>query len=395
MTALLVRVAQANNIHLDGDGHQFPVFEAEMRRRLWQFCVIMDIRTSEDRGSHPLLYGLASNINSPTPIDDDAFGPDSTSPLIPHSGPSENVITLAMGMSCAMFELLMSPHNQDSSSPESPALQTEQGLLGAVRRLETTFIHTAEPHHRKSQYAAITARLVILRLWLGIQYPVSSQPVETRPRINRETMLQSAVSALELSEKLAAPPFENWRWLSESFVQWHPLAVALSELCIQTEGPLVANSWKVVDRSFTRWREMIADTAKGNLWKPIRKLLKRAKAARAAALMKTMSLGEPSQPQWHQPQPMPYAQFAPQGMHQHTPQQMMTPMSQQGMMMVTPPYDSLNMDPSYLFEYPTELRSMEMEPPMVVEGALNYSPWAEFLHDTMVDEAGVDSGDSV
>ena len=366
-----------------------------MRRRLWHFCVILDIRGSEDRGSDPLLTASSHNTQVPTSADDDSFGPNSNQPLVTKVGPAENVITLTQGMSCAIFEHLGNPETFNPPIGQH-SLHTEQGVVAAVRRLESTFIHSAESNHPQSRYAAYVARIVILRLWLVIQYPLASQPVATRPRVNRDTMLKAAIAALELAEKLMSPPWEErWGWLTETFVQWHPLAVALAELCVQTEGEVVDNAWNCVERVFSTWKEKIADTAKGSLWKPIRKLLKKAKAARANAMMKNMKLGEPSQSQWHHMQTPQPLQFTPQLMHPQQQQQMMTPIPQPNLMMVTPPYDSMNMDPSYLFEYPAELRNVDFEPKLQMDGTPNFSPWNEFVHDTMMDD-GVDSGgDSV
>ena len=391
------------------------MFEAEMRRRLWHYCIILDIRASEDRGSDSLIQTNSYNTLSPTSIDDDAFGPGSTEPLVPKLGPAENVITLTQAMACAIFEHLGNPETYNPQIGQA-SLYTEQGVLAAVKRMENAFIRTVDPTHKASLYAADVARICILRLWLAIQYPLSSQAVPTRPRVNAQTLLETAVSALELSDKLLKPPYEeHWRWLAETFVQWHPLAVTLSILCTQTTGPEVEHAWKVVELTFATQKEKIADSAKGALWKPIRKMAKRARAARAAALMHNMTLDEqhrqqqqqamppPMQHQhqhWQQPplpgmmQPHPHYSY--QGMPQPIPQQMMTPISATPGSMISTPYDPMHMDPSYLFEYPPDIRNVEFEAQFQNIEGMPINPWNDFLHDTMAEEAGMDSGgDSV
>ena len=44
------------------------------------------------------------------------------------------------------------------------------------------------------------------------------------------------------------------------------------------------SQWRVVEGVFPKWSDIIADTKRGSLWRPLRKLYKKAKAARRAAL---------------------------------------------------------------------------------------------------------------
>ena len=58
------------------------------------------------------------------------------------------------------------------------------------------------------------------------------------------------------------------------------MAVVLAELCVQTNKPLVDRAWFIVDALYEPWSERIADTSKGMLWRPIKKLYAKARAAR-------------------------------------------------------------------------------------------------------------------
>lgn len=87
------------------------------------------------------------------------------------------------------------------------------------------------------------------------------------------------------------------------WVQWHPLAVAAAELCLQTEGPLVERAWKVVDAAFQQYSEIVADTKTGMLWQPIQKLMKKAKQNRRTAQMAILGLGNADQDTAMQPLP--------------------------------------------------------------------------------------------
>ncbi|EEY17744.1 conserved hypothetical protein [Verticillium alfalfae VaMs.102] len=82
----------------------------------------------------------------------------------------------------------------------------------------------------------------------------------------------------------STPQAARFHWWYDMYPQWHPLAVALAELCAQTEGELVDRAWVVVEGAVPRLESMVADTRKGPLWRPVKKLLKKARGLRAEAL---------------------------------------------------------------------------------------------------------------
>jgi hypothetical protein len=142
------------------------------------------------------------------------------------------------------------------SKDGQPLLHTEDELIGYVRALESDFIHRADLTNLKSRYASEIARMVILKLWLIAQYPFSSHPIVTPMCVSQETMLRTPVSVMELSERMTQGPWVGrFAWWSNCYVQWHPLAVALAELCVQKDGELVQRAWKIVDKVYPLWKE--------------------------------------------------------------------------------------------------------------------------------------------
>ncbi|KAJ4261551.1 hypothetical protein NW762_006979 [Fusarium torreyae] len=390
LTSLVIRIAQGMSLHRDGDGHRFTPFIAEMRRRLWHFIVVLDIRGSEDRGSDATLTRSGFDTIEPTAIDDDDFGPDSPGPLVPKSTPAENVICLCTAMCSGIFGFISHPHHNSRGETEH-FLYTEDELISHIRRLETNFIHTARPNHLPSLYASEIARVVILKLWLNIQYPFNGGPAPDRPRVSKETMLRTAISIIELRERMTKQQWEDrFAWWTDTYVQWHPLAVALAELCVQTEGELVDKAWVVVEHTFPSSREHIADTAKGSLWRPIKKLLKKARAARTEALLRRMNLNADMNMG-------PTASFMPpamdpmaQSLQFNTNQQQMAniPTSGPGL---TAQYDTSSMDPSILFD-PPELLNLDFGTGLEQGVPMEWSYWTEFFNDTQMETSPGGSG---
>ncbi|KAH6885837.1 hypothetical protein B0T10DRAFT_85386 [Thelonectria olida] len=396
LTALLIRLAQGQGLHRDGHGKRFTPFIAEMRRRLWYFCVVLDIRGSEDRGSDAILSYPGYNTIMPTPIDDDDFGPDSIGPLAPkESGPADNVILMCTAKCSSIFGHMA--HPPDSAAEAAHVTYTEKDLVTHIRQLEEGFIHTAVPGHLPSMYASEISRLVILKIWLNIQYPFTENVAPVRPRVSRETMLRTALSVMELRYRMTQREWQmRFAWWTDTYVQWHPLAVALAELCVQTEGELVDRAWEVVDQNFPKSRENIADYAQGALWRPIKKLLKKAKAARAEALMGKLSINETpinetltngivtnETPITALPPPESIPLPAPEPI----PDPFTNPGFQDSLGFLPDTFDSTTMDPSILFNYPPELLMMDMGPEIGQEGPVEWSLWNEFLNDTRKDNS--------
>jgi hypothetical protein len=82
----------------------------------------------------------------------------------------------------------------------------------------------------------------------------------------------------------------KWGWLFRTYVQWHAIAFILSELCIRTKGEAVERAWRALEATAGRWWFPLNDNSpygkgqQGCLWKPLRKLLAKAKGAREKEL---------------------------------------------------------------------------------------------------------------
>ncbi|KAI0452485.1 fungal-specific transcription factor domain-containing protein [Xylaria acuta] len=327
LLGLPIRLAQALNIHQDGDGtphSRLTPFEAEQRRRLWWQLIVLDIRAAEDRGTGTIIARGSYDVRLPHNIDDVEFGPDTTTPLRDRPGPSDATFGLFTAQSSGIF--LWSEYARQNVG--------EEETVRRARHLEEQFVKGADPGHVGSYLASVTVRLIILKMWLVMRYPLhprggtmpgtaagqgktapstlpardvaaipdvsgsgsSASPSSTTtttaisprrasPFVSHQSTLRTAVSIMELAEFSESGPYsDRFRWWAETYVQWHPLAVTLAELCAQTEGDVVEHAWQVVEVVFPRWSDRIADLKRGSLWRPIRKLYKKAKAAREAAL---------------------------------------------------------------------------------------------------------------
>ena len=344
----MLRLAQAIGLHRDGNGLAFSPYEAELRRRLWWQIVVLDVRGVEDRGTEAMISIDSYNTRMPMNISDSEFGPESTEPLVDREGASDTTFSLCTAMSCDVFLYLHNPqarfYKPDMNGTMQVVQPSEDDMVRRVQALEERFVKGADMNFYQSALAAHTVRLIILIFWLSLQYPFQvrqqhasfgkatggaaatgasaaagsgttghhTQPGGGRPRarVSREHVLHTAVAIMELQQHGKDGPFaERFGWWTENYPQWHPLAVALAELCSQTSGPLVDRAWAIIDSVLEQWSDQIADTKAGTLLRPIKKLLKKARAARAEAQMSRLDLnkgpGEPATQQQQTPAQTP------------------------------------------------------------------------------------------
>jgi hypothetical protein len=353
-----------------------------MRRRLWWQVLVLDIRASEDRGTEAIISKDSYNTRLPVNINDDDFGPQTKDRLVDAQGPTDMIYSLCTSMSSGIFGYLGHPQTKiDASGQESQFSLAEEEIIKQAQRLESLFVHTANPSHYPSSQASVIVQIVILKIWLIIQYPFQPKQSVSKPRVSRESMLRTAVSTMELTDLLYNSPFsDRYSWWSETYIQWHPLAVALAELCVQVEGDLVDRAWIIIDKVFPKWRESIADTKRGTLWRPIKKLLRKAKAARAEAQMKALSLT-----------PSTISEGDATTRQARTPNVAISPppataqpvSAEQLMNTAAGVFGEVTIDPSYFFQFPPEMFGTDFieDYNQTNVASMDWTPWNEFVTD--------------
>ena len=246
---------------------------------------MLDSHSSNDRGSDTLIKAPEYNTRLPSNINDSDISPNSTVQPAARVGITEMSCGLMIASSMKrLWELLHVPLGDYERPPRE--IQYDWGKRQALVEQHIEFVHENFIQHCdpkillhsfiKGVSAAVDPllRLIVLR-------PIQRHPAVKRPRFDSAVILGLCIDLFEASHKVYLDPsIRQWGWFF--WVQWHPMAVALAELCSYTEGPLVEPAWHVTDNAFQQWADQVADTRRGRLWRPIEKLYKKAKANKAA-----------------------------------------------------------------------------------------------------------------
>ncbi len=292
LTGLLIRLAQGLGIHRDGQRFGLSPFETEMRRRLWWQISSLDARASEDQGSDPSIVEQSFDTKFPLNINDEDIDPGMKETPKEHEGATEmtfDLIRYSMGVTVRRLSYAPPGEGRCRTMNASLSIEDKERMIEDLHQyLEKKYLkhcHMSVPLH---WVAATVARLILAKMWLVVHHPFSRSdagaglPQETKDRLFRTSLEVIEFSRLLETEKTTL----RWGWLFRTYVQWHAIAFVISQLCIRTIGPEVDKAWMVIEGVFDDWGGTVTSNQRGMLWKPLRKLMAKARAERAKALKK-------------------------------------------------------------------------------------------------------------
>ena len=273
----------------------------------------LDVRSLEDRGSDPFIFESSFNTMKPLNINDDDMDPDSMEPMTDRQEFTEMTKSRISHLvwECANRLGYSPPGREDPENTST--ISPVQRKLNMIEELETklekdVLIH-CDPNNPLAWVTSVVVRLIGSRLRIAVFHPPwDDLRGMIQQYVPRELVLKTAVENLEYSHLLnTEPAVAHWRWYFNTRVQWHALAATLAELCVQDKGPLVERAWRVVDAVFEHWAEHVADSKRGMLWRPIKKLMSKASSKRAESSMKSMFITpQQSLPQFTTPSYGPF-----------------------------------------------------------------------------------------
>ena len=293
LTGLIVRIAQTIGVHRDGEHFGLAPFEVEMRRRLWWQVCILDTRASEDHGCDPTIIEQAFDTKLPLNINDVDITPDM------NEFPTERQGCTDMSFCLLRFEVANTFRRINYVPPGPPracgeyfanvTLQDkEKWITECHQRLEERYLKHCDMSIPLFWVTATVARLMMSKMWLMVYHPFQRQDGgATLPAETKEKLFITSLENIEYSLLLETEARTmKWGWLFKTYMQWHALAFILSELCLRTKGDLVERAWNAVEKTRDgRWGMHITeDTRAGHLWRPLKKLYRKAKEARQQGL---------------------------------------------------------------------------------------------------------------
>lgn len=292
LTGLLIRMGQSLGLHRDGQQFDLSPFETEMRRRLWWQICSLDVRTSEDHGSDPSIAEQSFDTRFPLNVEDEDIDPDMKETPVEREGRTEMTFDLIRyTVSTTVRRLSYAPPGQGPCSVKNASLTMEdkERLIEELHQyLESKYLKYCDKERPLDWVSATVSRLILAKMWLIVHHPsLRDNGGAGLPQATKDRLFRTSVEVIEFSHLLETERLtQKWGWLFRTYVQWHAVAFVLSQLCIRAPGPDVDKAWTAVDSVFEDWGGVVSASKRGMLWKPLRKLMARARSVRAQQLAK-------------------------------------------------------------------------------------------------------------
>ncbi|KAJ8109389.1 hypothetical protein OPT61_g7497 [Boeremia exigua] len=292
LTGLVVRIAQTLGIHRDGSHFGLLPFEIEMRRRLWWQVCVLDARSSEDHGCDPTIVEAQFDAKMPLNVNDTDLHPDMTEFPQERTGFTDMTFSLIRFEVANIFRRILyvppGPVRCTELFANLTITEKENWITQCHQQMEEKYLKNCDMSIPLCWVTATISRLIMSKMWLIVYHPHqrkdggASLPQETKDKLFITSLENVEYSILLETEARTM----KWGWLFRTYVQWHAIAFLLSELCVRTKGQAVERAWRALEATAGRWWFPLNDASpdrkgqQGCLWRPLRKLLAKARAAR-------------------------------------------------------------------------------------------------------------------
>ena len=286
MIAVVTRLALGLGLHRDGSHFGLTPYETEMRRRVWWYIYLLDVKSSEYQATSPQIREGDYDTLLPLNINDDDLSSDLADVPQERTGFTEMTLTLVR---CEILISRRKSMQMTSQGVEGPNIlfQNRNLVLEESKRLldqrYLQFCDLSIPIH---WVTAAIARVALARLWLVSHFSLlTAEGFDPSPWPDQcDVLILTAIEVLEFVYLLETN--ENttkWSWLFQGYVQWQSFAFLLSELCVRPESSLSDRAWMAVSRIWDRWNDWMVHK-EGFIMRPLRRLTERAAAVRARHL---------------------------------------------------------------------------------------------------------------
>lgn len=285
MIAVVTRLALSMGLHRDSSHFELSPFETEMRRRLWWYIYLLDVRSSDSQATRPQIREGDYDTKLPLNINDDDLSPHMVETPLERIGFTEMTLTLVRCEILILHRKLMqlSSFGVDTNRHHELFQNRLQAIEEARIALDKRYLQFCDLEIAIHWVTATIARMALARSWLVSHFSLMRVEGFQRGQIpgKCDLLIFTAIEVLEFIYLLESHNnTKKWSWLFQGYIPWQVLAFVLSELCVRPTSPLSDRAWVAVDRAYERWNGPMGNRL-GLMMRPLERLRNRAAAIRA------------------------------------------------------------------------------------------------------------------
>ncbi|KFY91665.1 hypothetical protein V500_04535 [Pseudogymnoascus sp. VKM F-4518 (FW-2643)] len=249
-------------------------FTKEIHKRLkWQLWYL-DRRASDDHGKDACSPDPMKDWELPLNINDEDMDPAMTAAPTARKGWTEMSFCLIRFGIANTSRLL----EGDLSQSQKERMINECGFK--IQRDHLRYCDNSQQIHWLAQHVSY---VMISEMWIKLYNDEwLSTNFSSGIHVTRNQILLTAIDIVDTPRRLEAEPqAKRWKWLLTAYLQYHPLAFLLNELCHSQQGDTLERAWTVTEDAFKRWTDDNKTSKNGEL---LLEMMDRAKAIRAQTI---------------------------------------------------------------------------------------------------------------
>ncbi|KAI1128683.1 fungal-specific transcription factor domain-containing protein [Nemania abortiva] len=289
LTGLVVKIAQSLGLHRDGTHFDnLTPFDIEMRRRLWWAICVLDLRSAEDQGCELTVVERSFDTRFPLNVNDSDISPEMTEFPPERIGSTDMTFCLIRYEICGLSRRVHAAASGMSPCPKDSQITLEEHedkLIEMYEHIDQKYLKPCPDKETDllNWVSATIARLIMSKMSLVIYQPLMPSTGVDLPSDVRDRLFMASIEVVEYSRVLnAEPKIRRWRWLFQTYNQWHAVAYLLLEVCRRSWSPSVERGWIALNATFSGDKSI--DSARPVIWVMLRKLMIQAKRHRESEI---------------------------------------------------------------------------------------------------------------
>lgn len=253
-----MRIAKALSLHLEQPITSVSFFQRQMRNRLWCTICVLDLQASFHQASEPLIDLEVEHYTFPRNINDADFTPSFQGADIPDKDELTDItfslVTYKAQLSGRLLNFMGTTTSATRNSSPGHAATIWDDRLNQARHFEDQvhrLLATCDPESSAySWFVFHGTKSLISSMRLSALRPLNRAGLRAPPRVQGSSdLLTAALSVLSKAQLIRTDPRgEGFRWYVR--VQWHALAIAITECFVCSDEQLLASVWPVVEAAY-------------------------------------------------------------------------------------------------------------------------------------------------
>ena len=257
LTGVAIRIGQRIGLHCDGSSLGLPIFEAEMRRRVWWQIILLDNRTAQLSGSKNSVVANHFDTNIPSNVNDADLNPNMTEMPLEHKGQTEMIFCLityeigkfAKDSGWQKLFTAPSPSSKDKIIDELEALLENKFLRHCDRSIPLHFL------------CLVVARSIITKMRLSAHHPRYRKDVNSAmAHEERDRLFNLSLETIEYDTLVhSTKSLKRFLWHVKVYFQLDAFIALLSELRHRPPGEVSDRAWHQIQEVYSSHPELVTE----------------------------------------------------------------------------------------------------------------------------------------